>query len=112
MESNPSENAEPFGASSTLQNRRNQERAAATGEILVVWHHEPDQLRAYCTLDISEKGARISTSCFLSEGLTGLTLIHRPTGIRIDRPSMVAWCHPVRDAGGRLEHYEAGIRFF
>ena len=96
----------------SLENRRIQQRATGCGEILIAWHHEPDQRQSYLTLDISENGARICADCFLQEGLTGLALMHRPTGIRIDRTSMVAWCKAVRNETGHLKHYEAGIRFF
>ena len=82
------------------------------GEILISWHHEPDVLRSYTTLDISENGARIVVDCYMPDGLTGLALIHRPTNIRIDRPSIVVWCRTVRGETGEIQNYEAGIRFF
>jgi hypothetical protein len=112
FDSTQPEAPDPSGDAATLQNRRNQQRTAASGEIHVAWHHEPGQKRAYGVHDISENGAKISTHCYLSEGLTGLALLHRPSEIRIDRPCMIVWCKAVRDAEGRLEHYEAGIRFF
>ena len=101
-----------IGDSVALENRRNQQRATATGEILIAWHHESDILRAYPTLDIGENGARIIVDCQLPDGLSGLTLVHRPTGIQINRPSIVAWCRSVRGDSGTLLHYQAGIRFF
>ena len=108
----PPQIAPPVGDCVSLENRRNQQRAIGSGEILISWHHEPDVLRAYSTLDISENGARVVLDCYLPDGLTGLALFHRPTGIRIDRPSIVAWCRAMRDSQGKLMNYEAGIRFF
>ncbi len=108
----PPKNSPPLSDFVSLENRRNQQRAIGSGEILISWHHEPDVLRAYSTLDISENGARVVLDCYLPDGLTGLALFHRPTGIRIDRPSIVAWCRAVRENQGRLLNYEAGIRFF
>ena len=101
-----------IGDSVAFENRRNQQRATATGEILIAWHHESDVLLAYPTLDISENGAQIIVDCQLPDGLSGLTLVHRPTGIQINRPSIVAWCRAVRLDDGTLLHYQAGIRFF
>ncbi len=98
--------------SSFGENRRSQLRAIGSGEIIIAWHHQPNLPRPYFTLDISECGARIVVDTLLPEGLTGLTLVHRPTGIRIDRSSMVIWSRSVRDKIGNLEQYESGIRFF
>ena len=103
---------QPIGDSVAFENRRNKQRASASGEILIAWHHESDVLRAYPTLDISENGARIIVDCQLPDGLSGLTLVHRPTGIQINRPSIVAWCRAVRLDDGTLLYYQAGIRFF
>ena len=108
----PPKNAPSIGDCFSLENRRNQQRAMGSGEILISWHHEPDVLRAYSTLDISENGARGVLDCYLPDGLTGLALFHRPAGIRIDRPSIVAWCRAMRDSQGKLLNYVAGIRFF
>ena len=96
----------------SLHNRRDKERVVASGELLIAWHHEPDQLRAYSNFNISENGAKIFCECYLPDGLTGRAVMHRPTGIRINRTCMVAWCKPVRDSTGQLKYYEAGMRFF
>lgn len=69
-------------------------------------------LRSYPTLDISENGARIIVDCYIPDGLTGFAIIHRPTNIRIDRPSIVVWCKAGRVEAGAIQNFVAGIRFF
>ena len=92
--------------------RRDGSRMTAAGSLLVAWHHQHEEPQEYAAVDVSENGARIELSCMLPEGLTGIALAHRPSGVRIHRPAMVVWCRAVRDGRGLLRHYEAGIRFF
>lgn len=92
--------------------RRDGSRMTAAGSLLMAWHHQHEEPQEYPALDVSENGARIEISCMLPEGLTGIALAHRPSGVRIQRPAMVVWCRAVRDGRGLLRHYEAGIRFF
>lgn len=92
--------------------RRDASRHTAVGEVLFIWHHEHEAPQSHQALDISEDGARIEVGCMMPEGMTGIAVAHRPSGIRIDRPAMVVWCRAVRDDHGILRHYEAGVRFF
>lgn len=79
---------------------------------------------------MSEGGARVRTTCVLPEGLTGtaVELIGRPAEgaegnrpgedrvvlerILIGRTVTVAWSKAVRREDGKLDHLEAGLRFF
>lgn len=92
--------------------RRVPQRAAHTGHLVLLWHHEPSRMCAYETVDTSECGARVRATCPLLEGMTGVAVCLNPGELPIDRTVMVVWCRGIRDAVGRLTHHEAGLRFF
>jgi hypothetical protein len=83
-----------------------------SGQIVLLWHHDPSRACTYETVDTSESGARVRTSCPLLEGMTGVALRLNPGELPIDRTVMVVWCRGIRDGAGRLTHHEAGLRFF
>lgn len=91
------------------------------------------------TVDVSETGARVRTTCCLPHGMTGTALeivsdhdeAPEPacmgassrgsarvdgelplTRIPIGRSVTVVWSRAIRRDDGRLDHYEAGLRFF
>lgn len=110
--------------------RRGGSRRAYEGTIQLLWHHRPHDPIRLETVDVSESGARVRTSCGLPEGMTGtaIELIGRPlegpggpTGdgdevvlerLLIGRTVTVAWSKAVRRDDGRIDHFEAGLRFF
>lgn len=110
--------------------RRKSPRKAYEGTLLIIWHHRPSTPVRLHTVDVSEGGARVRTSCGLMDGMTGtaVELIGRPAEgevgnrpgedrvvlerLMIGRSVTVAWNRAVRDENGRLDHFEAGLRFF
>jgi len=108
----PRTHARPDNAFLDTIERRTLGRAPHAGHLVLLWHHDPSRMCAYETLDTSESGARVRTSCPLLEGMTGVAVCLRPGELSIDRTVMVAWCRGMRDGAGRLTHHEAGLRFF
>ncbi len=99
-------------AQSMAEDRRDRGRMAIKTDVLVRWHHDPQRQFRYETLDISEGGIRISSSCALLEGMTGRIRLSLPDAPTIDRPAMVAWSRACYDREGCIDHFEAGIRLF
>lgn len=117
-------------SSATEDDRRNSPRRPYEGTILIIWHHRPNDPIRLETLDVSEGGARVRTTCVLPEGMTGtaIELLGRPAEgaegnrpgedrvvlerILIGRTVTVAWSKAVRREDGKLDHLEAGLRFF
>ncbi len=99
-------------AQAMAEDRRDNGRIALVTTVLVRWHHDPTRQPRYETLDVSEAGLRIRSSCSLLEGMTGRLRMNFPDAPLVDRPAMVVWCRTCRDAEGRVSHFEAGIRLF
>jgi hypothetical protein len=99
-------------AQAMAEDRRDRGRMAIVTDALVRWHHDPTKQMRYETLDISEGGMRIRSSCALLEGMTGRVRLSLPDSPTIDRPAMVAWSRACYDREGRIDHFEAGIRLF
>ncbi len=99
-------------AQALAEDRRDRGRMAIVTDALVRWHHDPNKQVRYETLDISEGGMRIRSSCALLEGMTGRVRLSLPDTPTIDRPAMVAWSRACYDREGRIDHFEAGIRLF
>jgi hypothetical protein len=89
-------------AQALAEDRRDRGRMAIVTDVLV----------RYETLDLSEGGMRIRSSCALLEGMTGRVRLSLPDSPTIDRPAMVAWSRACYDREGRIDHFEAGIRLF
>ncbi len=101
-----------MGTPASTQERRGAERLPDAGELVIAWHNAPGRLMRFPTVDISENGARIRTTCCLLDGLTGMAISHNALSTPIDRSVMVVWSRAIRTETGRLDHYEAGLRFF
>jgi len=99
-------------AETLAEDRRDRGRTAITTGVLVRWHHDPNKQVSYETLDVSEGGIRIRSTCVLLEGMTGRVRLSLPDTPTIDRPAMVAWCRACYDREGRIDHFEGGIRLF
>jgi hypothetical protein len=99
-------------AQALAEDRRDRGRMAIVTDVLVRWHHDPNKQVRYETLDLSEGGMRIRSSCALLEGMTGRVRLSLPDSPTIDRPAMVAWSRACYDREGRIDHFEAGIRLF
>jgi len=111
-------------------NRRASNRRPYEGTIQIIWHHRPQDPVRLETLDVSEGGARVRTTCNLPEGMTGtaVELLGRPAEgaegnrpgedrivlerLMIGRTAMVVWSKVVRRDDGRIDHFESGLRFF
>jgi hypothetical protein len=91
--------------------RRDTNRGAGTGEILLFWHHDPSRIAAYEAIDTSGTGARLRTDAPLPEGMTGVAVGFRPGDVSIERTVMVVWSRAIRDGEGHVTHHEAGIRY-
>ena len=91
--------------------RRDNGRQAGIGEIVMFWHHDPSQVCRYCTLDMSESGARVRSEAEILEGLTGVVMELQPGDVQVERTAMVVWSRAIRDAEGHLSHHETGLRF-
>ena len=91
--------------------RRDTNRRAGMGEILLFWHHDPSRVAAYEAIDTSGTGARLRTEAPLPEGMTGVAVGFRPGDVSIERTVMVVWSRAIRDGEGRVTHHEAGIRY-
>jgi len=140
--------SEPAAAVSGAE-RRQTDRREFNGAIVLIWHHRPGQVMQLSTVDVSETGARVRTTCCLPEGMTGMAIElvssregdwgHDREGgvdagvveargrdaespanrsgttlsrIPIGRAVTVVWSRAIRREDGRLDHYEAGLRFF
>ena len=91
--------------------RRDTNRPGGFGEFMPSWHHDPSTVGAFEALDTSGSGARLRTDAPLPEGMTGVAVSFQPGNVAIDRAVMVVWSRGIRDAEGRVTHYEAGIRY-
>ncbi len=127
MESASGHRAEPsglMGAPAALGSaeRRRGDRQDFHGWLVLCWHHRPDQPMRLPTIDVSETGARVRTTCCLAEGMTGSAVEivpGAPAGVGDDRRDpipirrtfAVVWSRAVRRDDGRLDHFEAGLRF-
>ena len=96
-----------FSRASRTHERRRQPRTPVDVEVVVTWHHDPDELARHPILDTGAGGLRIATAMPLVEGMTGTALRLLPRGRKVDRPVMVVWVSGSPDAG-----YEAGLRYF
>ena len=101
-------------ASASEIDRRCSPRQAYEGTLLIMWHHRPQAPVRLHTLDVSEGGARVLTTCCLPEGMTGtaIELLGAMDRHLIGRTVTVVWSKAVRRDDGRLDHFEAGLRFF
>lgn len=128
MESSSGHRAGPSGreqvqAAVGNADRRSSDRHDFHGWLVLQWHHRPGDGVRYQTIDVSETGARVRTSCSHPEGMTGTAVELVPespagTGddrldpIPIRRSFIVVWSKAIRRDDGRLDHHEAGLRFF
>ena len=142
MESAPDHRAEPSGFESTSAaiggaERRRGDRLEFQGWLVLVWHHRPGEPMRYQTVDVSETGARIRTTCCHPDGMTGTAIElvadfadggnggvgeghacvggaatnHGVQRVPIRRSFIVVWSRAIRRDEGRLDHHEAGLRF-
>lgn len=91
------------------EERRGDERVAVACTVTVCWHHEPDRSSTYEGLDLSEGGLRIRSATLLPEGMTGRAAFEVGSVI-FNNAAVISWCRAIRDSGGRIDHWEAGLR--
>ncbi|MDA1007620.1 MAG: PilZ domain-containing protein [Planctomycetota bacterium] len=99
-------------AQALAENRRGASRFAVFCTVSVRWHHEPQELRQYEAIDLSETGVRVRTDRVLPEGLTGRVRWSSSPKQDEDRPLMVVWSRPIHTPDGEISHFEAGLRLF
>ncbi|MSR44304.1 MAG: hypothetical protein EXS15_02970 [Phycisphaerales bacterium] len=91
------------------EERRSDGRLAVSCGVTICWHHEPDHAFTYEGVDLSESGLRISSPTILPEGMTGRAAFEVGS-VSFNNSTVVSWCRAIRDAGGRIDRWEAGLR--
>lgn len=91
--------------------RRDAGRHLEPGQLVMLWHHNPETTVRYTLLDLSGTGARVQSESLLPEGMTGVALSQQPGDVGVNRIAMVAWSRNIRNSDGQVTHSEAGIRF-
>lgn len=91
------------------EERRGGSRNQIACKVEVCWHHDHENKCTYDGIDLSENGLRLRSPCVLSEGLTGRAKFSIGS-IDFDRAAVISWCRAFRDANGRIDHWEAGLR--
>lgn len=99
-------------ADALAEERRGHSRFNVYCHVAVRWHHEPDSVREYEALDLSDTGLRVRTEGILPEGLTGRVRWSDASHHEEDRPLMVVWSRPIHAPDGEISHFEAGLRLF
>ena len=78
-----------------LDNRRDAPRLETDREVLIAWHHAPDQGVRYGVVNESQGGCLITSTVPLIEGMTGTVLGRIPTKGHRYSALVVAWSRPV-----------------
>ncbi len=91
------------------EERRGGGRHPVSCVVAVTWHHEPHRKATYEGLDLSESGIRVTSPLILPEGMTGRA-VFEVGSIVFDRAVVISWCRAIRDSGGRIDRWEAGLR--
>jgi hypothetical protein len=78
-----------------LDNRRTESRTKTDREVLIAWHHAPDQGARYGVVDESQGGCLITSTVPLIEGMTGTVLGRIPAKGHRHSAIVVAWSRPV-----------------
>ena len=90
---------------SILDSRRLNPRIKSDREVLIAWHHAPDQGVRYGVVNESQGGCLITSSVPLIEGMTGTVLGRIPSKGHRYSTLIVAWSRAVEDS------WHVGLRY-